>query len=587
MEPPTESSAIAPSTALPVPRPRQLPYHLIHKQPAPLRVFPFPTFNPSNPISLVHLAVVWLKQVFFPPPPEPFFVHTAYWDNDTRSIIVSDEKSILDLWQQGFYGKGSLSRSEPNWLKREKIRRGALEGVVSEENTDKRREERMHTKWERARLEQEALEQKRLGEAKILAAAAAEAAAVPSPSPIVRAILSPLPPVGPLELLALPNSNADLVLCLQSHARGSANSKDGTEVSLEDSASSGNDEVESDTTVSDINEVKHRKSVRFSPDVQSNIFQHADPPTPPCSLPSSPSKVDTVTEPNGAGYMGAQSMVPTADVPPLAAAAEAGVETVVVNKEHLQLAPQEAFFLVFALGVLKVVDNTTQETLSTMDLLSLLRQNSYFPPRSLDQLQPDDPFLIQYVVYHHFRSLGWVTRPGIKFGCDCKLPPLSLPSNLFAVAICEFEGLVNPKPRLIQASSRCLCTPTKPRFWPSMHEGLLIYLQIGLIYMRGPAFDHAEYGLAIMPYYSDPEWKAMGREAPRKSWEWLFGLNRVLSKVYKTLVLVYVDIPPPSVFGKDSVPTNLVDVLKQYKIQETVWKRWSPNRNRQKFGKGS
>jgi hypothetical protein len=33
-------------------------------------------------------------------------------------------------------------------------------------------------------------------------------------------------------------------------------------------------------------------------------------------------------------------------------------------------------------------------------------------------LQLDNPFLINYVVYHHYRSLGWVVKGGIKFCVD-------------------------------------------------------------------------------------------------------------------------------------------------------------------------
>ena len=33
-------------------------------------------------------------------------------------------------------------------------------------------------------------------------------------------------------------------------------------------------------------------------------------------------------------------------------------------------------------------------------------------------LQHDNPFLIQYVVYHHYRSLGWVVKGGLKFCVD-------------------------------------------------------------------------------------------------------------------------------------------------------------------------
>jgi tRNA-splicing endonuclease subunit Sen2 len=39
-------------------------------------------------------------------------------------------------------------------------------------------------------------------------------------------------------------------------------------------------------------------------------------------------------------------------------------------------------------------------------------------PLPSHRLLPDDPFLVSYVAYHHFRSLGWVVKPGIKFSCD-------------------------------------------------------------------------------------------------------------------------------------------------------------------------
>ena len=40
------------------------------------------------------------------------------------------------------------------------------------------------------------------------------------------------------------------------------------------------------------------------------------------------------------------------------------------------------------------------------------------PPNLTQQLRFDNPFLINYVVYHHYRSLGWVVKGGIKFCVD-------------------------------------------------------------------------------------------------------------------------------------------------------------------------
>ena len=40
------------------------------------------------------------------------------------------------------------------------------------------------------------------------------------------------------------------------------------------------------------------------------------------------------------------------------------------------------------------------------------------PVKSVESLQFDNPFLVNYVVYHHYRSLGWVIKGGIKFCVD-------------------------------------------------------------------------------------------------------------------------------------------------------------------------
>ena len=31
---------------------------------------------------------------------------------------------------------------------------------------------------------------------------------------------------------------------------------------------------------------------------------------------------------------------------------------------------------------------------------------------------PDNPFVVQYAVVHHYRSLGWVIKSGVKFCAD-------------------------------------------------------------------------------------------------------------------------------------------------------------------------
>lgn len=527
--------------------------HQIYALPAPIRTFPLPTFYPNNPISLFHVAYAWLGQVFRPPPVEPAVIHQGVWSETTISVHIKDEKSMRALWEQGFYGKGNLSRSEPNWLKREQVQRGLQEVHVSEIFTQQRREDRAQAKWERARLEQEAILQTKLEEERLAASnrlaekdkvvpdsapsfvapvGPLELLALPNSAIIVSRLesiltsISLLAPVGPLQLLALPNSAADLARLTK------VNASKANETSSPHNGSSTEDSEEPRTPItSETPEifrddrsvisssdgvgnktVKRRKSVRFSPTVESATYKASDPPSPNRSPPvlfSQPSQA------NGNGNSISQTLpsLPLASVP---------VSDPIINKEHLQLTPEEAFFLSFGLGVLEVTDPASGKVLSRQELFSLFRQYSYFPPRNgpdEPDLEPDDGFLVHYAVYHHFRSLGWVPRGGIKFGVD----------------------------------------------W--------------LLYTRGPVFDHAEFGLIVIPSYSDAWWKNQGRQGPRKPWSWLHSVVRVLSHVTKSLVLIYVDVPPPHKF-EEALNDGITEAMKLYKIREVMVKRWSSNRNR-------
>ncbi|KAJ4288271.1 tRNA splicing endonuclease subunit sen2 [Collariella sp. IMI 366227] len=628
--PPANGLSVEAQTAPTVRAPSRPQMNQIYALPAPIRTFPLPTFYPNNPISLLHLAYAWLRQVFRPPPREPSVVHTGVWDPETRSVHVKDEASIRALWEQGFYGKGSLSRSEPNWLKRELARRGSPEGkTVSEARTELRREERRLAKWERAKAELEAIEKQRLAEAAAHAAADAiktngdlSAAVdglatlalsegvkdsapedsledvVSEPTPAVEVARAPKlngtlkapvkefnapvgpaellalpnsisslppakpngvfkftsnrkPPVGPAELLLLPNSLADLVsedvtrailpefgaLAL-SHPTLQAMAATGANISghaAEASASAGDNQV-GETTGNDVEPnginnkrspplaeeghgpppMKRRKSVRFSPTVESTTFLDSDPPSPSRSTLGS-KEAPALT--NGKAVELSPPAVPAITPTVSGQSLETPVDAAEIeNKERFQLAPEEAFFLTFSLGALKVVDLVTSSPISTEQLLSLFRSHSYFPPRA--DLRPDDSFLVNYVVYHHFRSLGWVPRHGIKFGVD----------------------------------------------W--------------ILYQRGPVFDHSEFGIMVMPSYSDPAWEGEEHSEPKRTWSWLMGVNRVLSHVLKSLVLVYVDIPTPEVFDKEMRRGGIAAALKKYTIREVMVRRFSVNRNR-------
>ncbi|KAK2057007.1 tRNA intron endonuclease [Colletotrichum caudatum] len=755
-------------------RPKGLPLYKIYELPAPIRTFPLPSFYPNNPISLFHVLFAWAKQSLFPPPAEPSIVHEGIWSPESKSVNIIDEKSMRALWEQGFYGKGNLSRSEPNWLKREQVRRGLVPGQVSELVTASRREERKQMKWERAKSEQEAIRQLRIREAQLAAQVASagtvkpstlaveaeesspklqsnhvpareastdaepvpeQTSPLPKSEPAVNALRTdvsevsrdahpitlnaepeildlsigddapaaketaaqlingvssshnkspgitaahpapqqnleghissakiakpsdflqsreeasatiqsgivpktadkvppPVPlaraPVGPRELLSLPNSHAfvasveqtkdisesvDVVIDAKVVLRSSATNGDsvpsvsatvspvgplellslpnahtpfanGTSVepthtfdtsptessptgprklsTIHEDAGFGdsecrnragtghliNDLVDGDRAahLNGLNGVakaaavasisaeipstpkstKRRKSVRFSPKVESTTFEHSDPPSPSLALFNGTNGKATSPAngtPLGPGVLetGTKDIAKSDSSNRLEPMAESEAETTeIVNKEHLQLTSEEAFFLSFGMGALRVVDPATKAPIPTPELFNLFRSYSYFPSRATGELQPDDGFLVNYAVYHHFRSLGWVPRAGIKFGVD----------------------------------------------W--------------MLYARGPVFDHAEFGAIVLPSYSDQRWKESDRRLPRKTWHWLHGIVRVLSHVQKSLVLVYVDVPPPHQFD-EAMKKGPAEVFKLYKIREVMVKRWSSNRNR-------
>lgn len=196
-----------------------------------------------------------------------------------------------------------------------------------------------------------------------------------------------------------------------------------------------------------------------------------------------------------------------------------------VDVEHLQLTLQEAFFLAWNLDCLTITDPHTNDPMTLKELwtacqvahLSATISANPDPPR-----QFDNPFLIHYIVYHHYRSLGWVVKGGIKFCVDY------------------------------------------------------------LLYKRGPVFTHAEFALVVCPVYEDPEdHKASPVDLQNSSpfaWSWLSTINRVNSQVQKTLVLVYVTIPARSRLSLDVLDSPAS--LQHYTVREVTLRRFIPARMR-------
>ncbi|KAF2021254.1 hypothetical protein BU24DRAFT_446312 [Aaosphaeria arxii CBS 175.79] len=401
-------------------------YNTIHSKPLPLEVYPLPAFIPHNPLSVVRIAIALISHSIRPPSSNEK-VHLSYFSPETQSVHVTDAESIKALWERGFFGAGSLSRSEPRWLDQEKRKRGLEASQTSEERTRKVREDRRQFKLQRAKEQAQAREEQLRREGKIV-------------------------------------NEENLASIVASEA--SQNADAAAVVPLDNSGAQPGDH-----------------------DVSEN----------PGSKEESLEAVRKLEE------------------------ELASIE----DQEHLQLTLEEAFFLTYALGALKVFHSDTPLESSS----ALFRHCcSYTSDPLADNaisvpIAPDNDFVMRYAVYHHFRSLGWVVRSGIKFAVDF------------------------------------------------------------LLYNRGPAFAHAEFSIMIIPSYTNSYWSetedrlAECRKKEHRDWWWLHRVNRVQTQVFKTLMLVYVDVPPPWDL-KAGGDVDIGSVLSQYKIREFMIKRWTPNRNR-------
>ncbi|KAH9448764.1 hypothetical protein MJO28_015222 [Puccinia striiformis f. sp. tritici] len=296
---------------------------------------------------------------------------TGRYERITNSIWIINGR--LTLWQQGFFGKGSLSRSEPTWLQRAKNRMllEVLEDdrylkLTAEELTAKRRVERKESKIQKSKLKQQVIE----------------------------------------------------------------------------TIEKGNETINEETTNEVVEPVKENK------------------------IPAQRQKLS--------------ELIPE----------ELALEVEKIEDlEHLQLMNEEAFFLCLGLGCLDVSlsDQELESETTASNPLTILEMWDLFCHASIQDSQDqtiraDNPFILSYVVYHHFRSLGWVVRSGIKFCAD----------------------------------------------WV-------------LYGSRGPVGGHAEFAVCMIPVYANG--KPVQMMEDRSSWRWLSTVNRVCSGVKKTLILVHVIVP--------------------------------------------
>lgn len=173
--------------------------------------------------------------------------------------------------------------------------------------------------------------------------------------------------------------------------------------------------------------------------------------------------------------------------------------------EYLQLQPVEAFFLKFALNRIQV-DGMN----STFDLF----QTCCSQYESV--VTPNNRFIVDYAVYHYFRSNGWCVRSGVKFGTDF------------------------------------------------------------LLYKRGPPFIHAEYCVLVMTKDTDYDWFEIAAKARvigsvKKTF--------VLCYVDCPSQEVFDEILSQQQSQLDH-GLLFKQLFEQYKISEVVYRRWNPSRTR-------
>ncbi|KIS69887.1 tRNA splicing endonuclease subunit SEN2 [Mycosarcoma maydis] len=420
---------------------------------------------------------------------------SVHYDRQLQTIWVEDlDEGIRLLWQRGFFGKGNLSRSEPTWRQRkvneiDALRKGRM---TAEQLTQQRREERKALKIERARAAVRAGQQLPDG---ILALGGEITDADRAPGA----------------------SHDRLMADIERQVEEQLDGEDAAEEDKKNAQELWTGQEEVPDIVPGVARIKGLKY--FAEEVKANQARKAMQSTNGDDSGTAAAQ-DNVEDDNGTGDID------------------------VVDFERMQLSLVEAFFLSSMFGCLDIhtgegsvdaqpleLDDFYKECLLSrlpQTLLDLRERG--LADRYLTKLyaRPDNPFLIDYVAYHHFRSLGWTVKTGVKFCVDM------------------------------------------------------------LLYKRGPVFSHAEFAVVVIPSYEDAQDQesspfALHPNAGRKDWTWFSTINRVQSQVLKTLILAHVFVPsskrcrPETLATPEAFFTSLREG-KSYAVKEVAIRRWVPAR---------
>ncbi|XP_076654114.1 tRNA splicing endonuclease subunit 2 [Halictus rubicundus] len=172
-------------------------------------------------------------------------------------------------------------------------------------------------------------------------------------------------------------------------------------------------------------------------------------------------------------------------------------------QETLHLTFEETFFLLYGLGCLNLIDFDG-------NLLDIDSAWNFF-------CKTDKSFVQKYVVYHYFRSKGWVVKPGLKYGGDF------------------------------------------------------------LLYKQGPPFYHASYIVIVDVVDGDSLIRDESKSMHKPTWNNLFGLERLSETAAKEILFAQVLWPSSVLQSSNSL---CVDTLSEFSVRELLWRRWNPKNNR-------
>ncbi|XP_029047607.1 tRNA-splicing endonuclease subunit Sen2 isoform X1 [Osmia bicornis bicornis] len=168
-------------------------------------------------------------------------------------------------------------------------------------------------------------------------------------------------------------------------------------------------------------------------------------------------------------------------------------------QETLHLTFEETFFLLYGLGCLNLIDFDG-------NLLDIDSAWHFF-------CKADKNFVQKYVVYHYFRSKGWVVKPGLKYGGDF------------------------------------------------------------LLYKQGPPFYHASYIVIVDDLDGDTLIRNQSKSMHKLTWNNLLGLERLSETAAKEIL--FAQVLWPSSTSETSTLFN-VDILSEFSVREVLWRRWDP-----------